>query len=203
MDVLRSPLVWLLAATQFGVGFFAWGLNSWLPSYWVQVKGLQLTGAGLATAIPNLVAFFAMIAVGFLADKTAGKEGRFISGFMLVTIIATALTYSASSVVQGVLYVGIAQVAISACAPLLAIVVLKRMSSAVAGTATGLTNFGQQFAGVIAPTVMGYAIELAGGSYGVIFALVIGILAVCALISLLIDRTTGGALDIGRVQPGV
>lgn len=202
-EVLRSPLIWLLASTQFGVGFFAWGLSSWLPSYWVQVKGLQLTGAGLATAIPNIVSFFTMIAVGFLADKTAGKEGRFVSAFMVVTIVATVLTYYASSVFQGVIYVGVAQIAISACAPLLAIVVLKRVAPAVVGTATGMTNFGQQLAGVIAPTVMGYAIELAGGAYGVIFALVVGILAVCAVISLFIDKADVGALDSRNVQAGV
>ncbi len=201
--IFQSRLIWLLAATQFGVGFFAWGLNQWLPSYWVQVKGLQLTSAGLATAIPNFVAFFAMIAVGFLADKTTGKEGRFISLLMVVTIIATALTYYAGSVVTGVIYVGVAQVSISCCAPLLAIVVLKRINTSVAGTATGLTNFGQQIAGVIAPTVMGFAIEAAGGSFGVIFALVIGILAICALISLMIDKVPAVELDTRQVPSGV
>ncbi len=183
----RFRLVWALAATQFGVGFFAWGLNQWLPSYWVQVKGLSLTSAGLVTAIPNVVAFFAMLGAGFLSDKVSGKEGKFICVALIVTLIATCLTYFASSVAMGVFYVGVAQVAISTSAPLLAIVVLKRMHTSVAGTATGLTNFGQQMAGVIAPTVMGCAIDAAGGAYGVIFALVVIILAVSAVVSLTID----------------
>ncbi len=41
------------------------------------------------------------------------------------------------------------------------------------GTATGIANFGQQSAGIIAPTVMGYMISLFNGSYQAIFWLVI------------------------------
>lgn len=200
--VARSRLIWTLAATQFGVGFFAWGLNQWLPSYWVQVKGLSLSSAGLVTAIPNIVAFFAMLGAGFLSDKVAGKEGKFIGAALIVTLIATCLTYFASSVALGVFYVGVAQVAIATSAPLLAIVVLKRMDTSVAGTATGLTNFGQQLAGVIAPTVMGYAIDAAGGAYGVVFVLVVIILAISAAISLTIDGAPVEAASVNAQHTG-
>lgn len=198
--VLQSKLIWLLAATQFGIGFFAWGLTQWLPSYWVQAKGLQLTTAGLATAIPNFVAFFAMLGVGFLADKTTGKEGRYVAALIVVTMIATSLTYYASSVIEGVIFMGVAQIAMASSATLLAITVLKRMKAGVVGTATGLTNFGQQFAGVVAPTMMGFAIEQAGGAFGIIFALVVGVLGVSLLTSLLIDKTTVGELNTREVK---
>ncbi|MCM0752640.1 MFS transporter [Brucella pseudogrignonensis] len=198
--VLQSKLIWLLAATQFGIGFFAWGLTQWLPSYWVQAKGLQLTTAGLATAIPNFVAFFAMLGVGFLADKTTGKEGRYVAALIVMTMIATSLTYYASSVIEGVIFMGVAQIAMASSATLLAITVLKRMKAGVVGTATGLTNFGQQFAGVVAPTMMGFAIEQAGGAFGIIFALVVGVLGVSLLTSLLIDKTTVGELNTREVK---
>jgi MFS family permease len=189
-----SRLVLLLAGIQFGVGFYAWGLTQWMPSYWVNVKGLSLSTAGVATAVPNLIAFVAMIGTGFLADRTSGKEGKFVSLMMLISVVAVTLTYYASTVLMGVIWLGVAQIAIGCCVPMLAIVVLKRMDVSVVGTATGLSNLGQQIAGVVAPTVMGVAIQLSGGSYAAVFALVVAILLLCASISLLLDRTSAGKL---------
>jgi sugar phosphate permease len=165
-----------------------------MPSYWVNVKGLSLSTAGVATAVPNLIAFVAMIGTGFLADRTSGKEGKFVSLMMLISVVAVTLTYYASTVLMGVIWLGVAQIAIGCCVPMLAIVVLKRMDVSVVGTATGLSNLGQQIAGVVAPTVMGVAIQLSGGSYAAVFALVVAILLLCASISLLLDRTSAGKL---------
>jgi MFS family permease len=187
--VLRSSLVWKLTIMQFGVGIFAWGMSSWLPTYWVKAKGLELTTAGLATAIPNFVAFFAMIGAGYAADRLLrGKEGRTVAVLMAISVAAVWLTYTADSVPLGVTFISIAQVAVSACAPLISIIILNRMTRSVAGTATGIANFGQQFAGVIAPTVMGYLIQITGGSYLGMFAIVIGVMVVSLALALTSDR---------------
>ncbi|AEK45904.1 major facilitator transporter [Amycolatopsis mediterranei S699] len=198
LRVLRTPLVGKLAVMQFGVGIFTWGMSQWMPTYWVQVKGLKLTSAGLATAIPSLVAFVAMIGVGFAADRFSRKEGRVVAGLMSVAIVFVLLTYFASSVVAGVVFLSVAQVAAAACAPLLSIVILKRMRRSVTGTATGITNFGQQFAGVIAPTAMGALIQATGGSYLAVFVLVMAVMAVAALIALTADRVELGELAQDR-----
>ncbi|QGZ67027.1 MFS transporter [Paraburkholderia acidisoli] len=195
--VLRSPLAWVLAATQFGVGFFAWGLFQWMPTYWIQVKGLSLSSASLITAASTMLAFFAMIGTGMVSDKINGKEGKFVFVLLLVTIAATSLTWYVSQVTWGIVFFSIAQIALSSCAPLLAIVVLKRMKTSLAGTATGMTNFGQQLAGVIAPTVMGFAIETTGGPYGMVFTLVMAVLALAACASLMIDRVAPEGIRAG------
>ncbi|MFB8267499.1 MFS transporter [Streptomyces sp. NPDC055955] len=198
--ILSTPLVWKLAIMQFGVGIFVWGMNQWMPTYWVEVKGLNLATAGLATAIPNLVAFVAMIGVGFAADRFARREGRIVAGLMAVAILFIYLTYVASTVVTGVVFLSVAQVATSACAPLLSIVILKRMRRVVTGTATGIANFGQQFAGVIAPAVMGAMIQ-ATGSYAAVFGLVMGVMAVALLVGLTADREDLG--DIAQDDTSV
>jgi len=186
--VLRSPLVWVLAATQFGLGFFAWGLFQWMPTYWIQVKGVSLSTASMISAASTLVSFAAMIGTGMVSDRITGKEGKIVFTLLLVTIVATCLTWFASQVMWGVVFFSIAQIALSSCAPPLAIVVLKRMKTSLVGTATGMTNFGQQPAGIIAPTVMGFAIEKTGGSYAIVFSSVMGVLALAACASLAIDR---------------
>jgi len=198
--VLHSPLAWVLTATQFGVGFFTWGLFQWMPTYWMQVKDLSLSTASMISAASTMVAFFSMIGSGMVSDKISGKEGKFVSLLLFIAIVATCLTWYLPQIVWDAIFFGIAQIASLTCAPLLGIVVLKRMRSSLAGTATGMTNFGQQLAGVVAPTVMGIAIERAGGSYWMVFALVIGVMAIAACVSLAIDRAAPERVRVSAEQ---
>lgn len=198
--LLRQPMIWKLVAMQFGVGIFIWGMGQWMPSYWVQVKGLELTSAGIATAIPSLAAFVAVITMGALVDKWPGFEGKLIAALMAIAIVFVYLTYIAETIPLGVTFLAVAQLAATSCAPLLSIIVLKRMRQSVTGTATGITNFGQQFAGVIAPTVMGMTIQATGGSYIAVFGIVMGVMAISMIIALTVDRSRLGSLSIEEDQ---
>lgn len=196
-SLLRRSFTWKLVAMQFGVGIFVWGMGQWMPTYWVQAKGLELPSAGIATAIPNLAAFVAMIAVGVLVDKWPGFEGKLIAGLMAVAIVFVYFTYIAETVPLGIAFLSIAQVAATSCAPLLSIIVLKRMRRSVTGTATGIGNFGQQFAGVLAPTIMGFFIQ-ATGSYVAVFAIVMLVMAAALVVALTVDRSPLGNLGIAE-----
>ncbi len=196
-SLLRRSFIWKLVAMQFGVGIFVWGMGQWMPTYWVQAKGLELPSAGIATAIPNLAAFVAMIGVGVLVDKWPGFEGKLIAGLMAVAIVFVYFTYIAETVPLGIAFISIAQVAATSCAPLLSIIVLKRMRRSVTGTATGIGNFGQQFAGVLAPTIMGFFIQ-ATGSYVAVFGIVMLVMAAALVVALTVDRSPLGNLGIAE-----
>jgi MFS family permease len=196
-SLLRHSFIWKLVAMQFGVGIFVWGMGQWMPTYWVQEKGLELTSAGIATAIPNLAAFVAMISVGALVDKWPGFEGKLIAGLMAVAIVFVYLTYIAETVPMGIAFLSVAQVAATSCAPLLSIIVLKRVRRAVTGTATGIGNFGQQFAGVLAPTIMGFAIQ-ATHSFVAVFGIVMAVMAAALVVALTADRSRLGSLSIAE-----
>jgi MFS family permease len=189
-EIIKMPLVWKLAIMQFGIGIFIWGMSSWMPAYWVNVKGLKLVAAGFATAIPSLVAFIGQLAAGWAADKyLRGREGKFIAAMMAIAIISVYLIYSATSIASEIFYLTVAQVSLGAAAPLISVIILKYIPEEIVGTATGVANLGLQFAGIISPAIMGYTIMVFNGSYFAIFSLVMVVMAFCMLVALTADAS--------------
>jgi MFS family permease len=189
-EIIKMPLVWKLAIMQFGVGIFIWGMSSWMPAYWVNVKGLNLIAAGFATAIPSFVAFIGQLAAGWAADKhLTGREGKFIAAMMAIAIVFIYLIYSATTVASAIFYLTVAQVSLAAAAPLSSIIILKYIPEEIVGTATGVANIGLQCAGVVSPVIMGYTIMIFNGSYFAIFGLVMVVMVVSMLVSLTVDAS--------------
>ena len=60
-NILKIPLVWKLMVLQFAIGSFVWGLSSWMPSYWVNVKHLNIITTGSLTALTSIIGFLFMI----------------------------------------------------------------------------------------------------------------------------------------------
>ena len=189
-EVLRIPLVWKLAGMQFGVGFFMWGMNSWMPSYWIKVRHLDMITMGTLSSIPWIISFFMMNFSGWLLDRyLVGKEKYLLVACMGVSAIFTYLMFNAESVPLAFTYLTVTTVTMSISSPAIFVLPLKYIKKDFVGTATGIANFGQQSAGILAPTIMGYMISLFNGSYQAIFWLVISMSLLTLLIALTVDTT--------------
>lgn len=172
--MLRNPFILKLAFIQFGLGVFIWGLNAWLPSYWLEVKGLDMVHMGTLSMVPWLVSFVLMNFSSYLLETRFQHSQKAVLTVSL--LLGAALMYAmlrADSVAAGFSLLTVVTVLMSIASATVYMMPMQWMSAHEVGTATGVIIFGQQLAGVVAPVVMGYLISLFDGSYDAVFGFVI------------------------------
>lgn len=189
--ILKMPLIWKLLIIQFAIGTFFFGLSSWLPSYWVQVKGLSLVKMGALTAVASLVAFVFQNFGGWIVDKYfVGREKILICICLAIAGFAVYFMYAAESVGMAFTFLTVATTAIAVTSPIVFTLPLKYIPEEFIGTGTGIANFGQQIAGMLAPSIFGYFIYVFHGSYFAVFMFVIATVVI-AFIAALTVNTSG------------
>ena len=187
-EVFKNSITWKVPLIQFGGGFFMWGLNSWLPQYWVKVKHLDLKQMGAYSMFPTLAGFAVMLIAGWLLDKYfAGREKHLLIGALAFSAFFVFMMYNANSIVLGFLYNALANLGIAMMAPVNYALILKYVDRKVIGSSTGLITFMSGMAGIVAPTAMGYSITLLNGSYAAVFGMIIVICIICMLIAATIN----------------
>ena len=187
-NVLRIPLVWKLLIIQFAIGTFFFGLSSWLPSYWVQVKGLSMVEMGALTALASLVAFVFQNLSGWILDKyLVGREKILICISLAVAGCAVFFMYTAQSIEVALICLTVATTAIAVTSPVVFTLPLKYLPEELIGTGTGIVNFGQQIAGMLSPTIFGYFIHIFDGSYLWVFMFVIATVAIAFVAALTVN----------------
>ncbi|RNB83988.1 MFS transporter [Brevibacillus nitrificans] len=171
--VLKNPLAWKLMLIYFGISMVNWGLSSWMPSYWINVRHIELVKTGMISIIPVVFSLIAINSSSWLMDKMgAGKEKFIIATGSLIGIISLFLMMNASSVTMAVTFLCLANFGMGLSAVVLAMP-LKYFSQEAMGSTVGIMYFGGQIAGTIAPTLLGYMITLFNGSYDAAFTLLI------------------------------
>ncbi|MEU9205433.1 MFS transporter [Streptomyces sp. NPDC048332] len=180
--VLRSPAMWGFAAMFFGYDIIVWGLNTWVPSYLSQERGISLTSAGALAVIPAAVAAAAVITGGRLADRLQGNQRRIVVPSMSVAAVALILMATASGTAVFILWMTVAVGSASLSYMPVYAVPLRSLPPGLTGAGAGLITFGGQLAGVIAPTAMGLLADRLGfgAAFGflVLGAVLAGVVAV-------------------------
>lgn len=184
-EALKISIVWKLAIMQFSIGVFMWGMTSWMPYYWINVRQLDMITMGKLASIPWIVTFVFMNFSGWLLDKLmAGRERIFLCMTFAIIGSFTYLMYTAETVFLAFFYLTITTVAVGISSTAIFVIPLKYMEQEFIGTVTGIFNFGQQLAGIIAPSIMGYMIIIFNGSYKAVFLFVIFTVTISFIISL-------------------
>lgn len=182
LKVLKTKIVWLFLLIYFGMSMVNWGLSSWLPSYWVNARGLNLVEAGAVNMFPTACSLLGILISSWALDKLKpGKEKFIIILGAIIGIAALILIISAHTVTAAVIYLCFAYFGVGLISVVLALP-LKYLPQSSMGSSVGIMYFGGQMAGTIAPTLIGYTITVFNGSYNgafvlLIFALVITIIA--------------------------
>lgn len=172
--MLRNPFILKLAFIQFGLGVFIWGLNAWLPSYWLEVKGLDMVHMGMLSMVPWLVSFVLMNFSSYLLEtRFQHSQKAVLTASLLLGAVLMYAMLRADSVTAGFSFLTVVTVLMSIASATVYMMPMQWMSAHEVGTATGVIIFGQQLAGVVAPVVMGYLISLFDGSYDAVFGFVI------------------------------
>ncbi|MEV5611932.1 MFS transporter [Streptomyces sp. NPDC052225] len=175
--VVRSGTMWAFAGMFFGYDIIVWGLNTWVPSYLNDERGLSLTSAGALAVLPAGAATVAVIAGGRLADRFEGHQRKIVVPAMTVSSLALLLMATASGTVAFVAWMTVAISAASLSYMPIFAVPLRSLPPELTGAAAGLITFGGQLGGVVAPTAMGLLADAAG------FGAAFGFLVVGAVIA--------------------
>ena len=97
-QLLKTPLMLNLFIAYYSIYAINWGLATWLPTYLVNVRGLDLISLGWAQTIPGLAMLFGIYFAGFVIDRLPlGKEKVLGAIACVVVGILLYLMYNAPS----------------------------------------------------------------------------------------------------------
>jgi sugar phosphate permease len=189
--LLASRNLWAICAMYFTYGYGLYFYFTWLPTYLIQVLGFSVAYAGLLSALPFLLAGIANVAGGWTTDRLARARGLRVArcglgaaAFLVCALLVLASTISSGSIAKAVLLalaLGSVDFALSACWA-----VCLDVGHDHAGVVTGAMNTTGNIGGLIAPLVVGVAVER-WGSWVLPFYVTAGVYAAGALAWLTID----------------
>jgi len=174
------------------VGFFCFDyywyfLISWLPNYFVNVRGVTILEAGIRASLPFLVFGVCQPLGGWVADRLirrgwepAHARKVIISAAFLSGLLIIPAAYTTSKDVALLLIAGGCLVGLSAANQLLLLQGCTPPKQI--GLAVGIYNFVGNMAGIIQPLVTGMVIKWSGGSYTTAF-IVAGVMLAASTLS--------------------
>jgi sugar phosphate permease len=179
-DLMKEPRIWVMF---FGVFFLTvpiWGYMTWLPTYLVKVRGMNLTRMAIAASIPFFVATVGMLLSGWMSDKLfRGRRRYLVVAAELVGAVCLYLFYTTPNAEYALLFQSLAAgFLFMALGSIWALPVIY-LPENLMGSGSGFVNTGGQLGGLVAPLAIGMVIDWTGGSYDAAFQL----LALSCLIS--------------------
>lgn len=168
-ELLKYRNIWAMCIGFFMINYNSYFFITWLPSYLVQERGMNLIEMGFMASLPLLSAMVVEIGAGWLSDRiyskglislTATRKLFLIIGLLMASCIGFAAF--ADSAVVAVVLLCIAKsgttVAASQVWALPGDVAPKNMTSTVAGMQNTVSNMG----GVVGPIVTGFIVGATG-----------------------------------------
>jgi MFS family permease len=174
-------LIWA-AAALFLLNVVSWGLMNWLPSYLLQVRGIEKSGMAAIAGAANIAGAFGYPIGGYLGDKFRQQRQWVIAGGLLVS---AALSFLIAGVTGGnttmVLCLFLLFLLINAIAAILFAVPLSIKENVMIGRAFGFVNTAGQLAGIVSPAAIGYILSITSGNYQTVFLLLCAVTLVAVV----------------------
>ena len=179
-QLLSKVPVWAIIINHFCSNWGFYVLLTWLPTYFTQALGVDLSQVGVYTILPWLAMFLMANVAGWVADKLieAGLSVTFVRklmqtiGFLGPTIFLS-LIGSVSSAPQAITYMccalGLNAFALSGFG-----VNHLDIGPRYAGILLGLSNTAGTIPGIVGVTLTGYILDVTG-SWGLVFSIAAGI----------------------------
>jgi ACS family hexuronate transporter-like MFS transporter len=162
------------------------GLISWMPTFLMKTRDIDIVHVGAASAIPYLVAFASLNVVGWLLDKVGqGRDRLFMTIGASMVVLFLALMAIATSLPLLLTFWTLSLVGYTAVYGTVFAIPLKHLPDESVGTASGIINFGGQVAAGLAPVVIGMLVSASHGR----FVLAFSFLLVAGVAALLIAAT--------------
>ncbi len=183
-ELLKSTIIWQLVIICFGVSIVNKGLDSWMPTYLLNVRGVDLKAISILVPLPFIAAGLGAALSGWLMMKFF-QQKKILAKYCLnpncSTYLRNVLIKTLTSVIIfQILVYFFKSIAFGSIFALLASFILPDKF----GSASGIVNFGGQIAGFVAPLAIGFLIDLFNGSYNAAFIFLIAAVALSFIVSL-------------------
>ena len=184
--LLKHKTVLWFNLGNFGSSYVFWLYFTWLPTYLMDKKGLDLKSTGFITAIPFIAGVIAVPFGGYLSDILIRKyninaiKARLIpaiGGCIIAGIAVIPINYIDSLSTVVILFT-ISTFAVSARVGVLWALVSDISPPNVVGTFGGIQNCANFIGGALAPTISGIILERTG-NYNIVFG-ISGVLVIIA-----------------------
>ena len=195
--LLQMPLMWQIVAVWFGLSIINKGLDSWMPTYLMTVRGLNLKAVGLLLPLPYIMAGLSTAIGGWVMVRFFdGREKMLLIASSLLTAVFVYCMYTAATVEGVIAWQCLAYFFKSFVLATCIALPTKMLQAQLVGSGVGMVNLGGQLAGFISPLVIGFLVS-AFANYDYAFGFLIAAALFSVLVSLFI-RTTKTA---GQMQP--
>jgi len=192
--LIRQRSMWGLFLAQGCVNYTNYLFLAWLPTYMVQVRGMNLMKAGIYTAIPYFIAGILEVGLGKASDRLLtplevrqGKRRNHVATLLLASMIVLLINVlNSEAAILAVLTVTLA------CNTTVITYMYALTSDLVedprmAGTAFGILLLGGNLFGLCAPIVTGYIVK-STGSFSSAFGLAAGLALIGAVVAITMTR---------------
>lgn len=169
-SLLRHQSMWGLALTLGFVNYMNYVFLTWLPSYLVQARGMNLMKAGIYSGIPYLVGvtmeiFFGRVSDFFLTPERLKQGARryhvALLTFLSSIILLINVTHGAVSTLAVISFALACNTTVIAIIYALTNDMIENPQ--LTGTAFGVLLVGGNLIGMTAPVVTGYLVRSSGG----------------------------------------
>lgn len=162
--VLVNKYVWFLSIANAFVYFVRYGIESWAPTYLVEVRGVHMAKAGWSIAIYQLSGIVGMLLCGYASDKWFKGRRAPVSIICMITVLLGVLLYWFSfSLFTAYVALFIIGMFIYGPVMLVGVQVLDIMPKKAVGTAIGLLGLFGYWLGTTASSIgFGYIVDFFG-----------------------------------------
>ncbi|MCI1013696.1 MFS transporter [Herbaspirillum sp. C7C2] len=195
--LLQMPLMWQIVAVWFGLSIINKGLDSWMPTYLMTVRGLNLKAVGLLLPLPYIMAGLSTAIGGWVMVRFFdGREKILLIASSLLTAVFVYCMYTAATVEGVIAWQCLAYFFKSFVLATCIALPTKMLQAQLVGSGVGMVNLGGQMAGFISPLVIGFLVS-AFANYDYAF----GFLIAAALFSVLVSLFIRTNKTAGQMQP--
>lgn len=184
--LLKNPLTWKIALVYFFTNIVFWGLQSWLPSYWVKVKGMSMVQMGAYSMIPPALGFISFLTCGWLLDRFFHQKEKYLICIgSAVSAIFIYLMANEESIPLAFAYLSVSNIFLNAISISVFVSIMKHFPQNTVGTATGLINSIAQLGSFASPMLIGAVLSATNQNYGIAFSVIVA----CAVLVCVIATT--------------
>ena len=181
--LLKNPFLWRLLTVWFGLSCVNKGLDSWMPTYLLQQRGLDLKAVGLLTPIPFVLATIATGIGGWVMTKFfPDREKYLLIGSATLTGIFLYAMYKSETIAGLIFFQSLVYFFKSFVLATVVALPTKVLADHQIGTGVGMVNFGGQSAGFVAPAVMGFLVT-GTGSFDAAFDFLLAMTALSVVVA--------------------
>jgi MFS family permease len=162
-ELVGNRFLWQLLIVWFGLSCVNKGLDSWMPIYLLQVRGLDLKAVGVLTPIPFVLATIATAIGGWVMTTFfAEREKYLLIGSSFLTGVFLYAMFKSETITALIIYQSLVYFFKSFVLAAVIALPTKVLKDDQIGTGVGMVNFGGQSAGFVAPMVMGFIVSWTG-----------------------------------------